>query len=108
VHPAWGYEHILRIYAMAVEIARAENIAVDKDVLLSAAILHDMGAFPACAVPSVDHAVRSTQLAESVLAPATIYGGAFTRTLIEQRLAELTTFLDALDRETYEFGVLHK
>ncbi len=70
VHSAWGYEHGLRDYMLALEIAGKEGIAIDLDVLFAAALLHDMGGFVPYEKPGVDHAVRSTEVVEAVLKPA--------------------------------------
>jgi uncharacterized protein len=70
MHSAWGYEHSLRDYTLAMELARAEGIVVDEEVIFAAAMLHDMGGFAPYAQPGVDHALRSTQVADSILAPS--------------------------------------
>jgi hypothetical protein len=70
VHPAWGYEHGLRDYTLATMLARAEDVAVDDDVVFAAAMLHDMGGFAPYEVQGVDHALRSTQVVDQVLNPA--------------------------------------
>jgi uncharacterized protein len=46
IHPAWGWQHGERNYDIAMQLARAENMQVDTDVLFAACILHDMAAFP--------------------------------------------------------------
>lgn len=69
-HPAWGWSHSERDYRMALELAQAEKLKVDEDVLFAAAFLHDMGAIAPYALDSVDHALRSTQVGEDVLRKA--------------------------------------
>lgn len=69
-HAAWGYEHSLRDYALAVSLASTAEISFDDDVLFAAAMLHDMGGFSPYVLPNVDHAVRSTQVIDPVLAEA--------------------------------------
>jgi len=44
-HPAWGYSHSTRDYELAKELAAADAVAVDDDVLFAAAYLHDVAAF---------------------------------------------------------------
>src|SRR5689334_11392254 len=44
-NPAWGYSHCLRDYRLARELASADHVALDDDVLYAAAYLHDMAAF---------------------------------------------------------------
>jgi hypothetical protein len=41
-HPAWGYSHSMRDYALARELAAADHVILDDDVLFAAAYLHDM------------------------------------------------------------------
>ena len=44
-HPAWGYSHCVRDYALARQLADADHAKIDDDVLFAAAYLHDMAAF---------------------------------------------------------------
>jgi uncharacterized protein len=44
-HPAWGFSHCERDYALARSLAAADHVALDDDVLFAAAYLHDMAAF---------------------------------------------------------------
>lgn len=69
LHPAWGWRHSERDYLLGTEVARAEGMTVDADVMFAAAFLHDWGAIPAL-TPGVDHAVRSAELAEPFLREA--------------------------------------
>lgn len=69
-HPAWGWSHSERDYRTALELSRAERLAVDEDVLFAAAFLHDMGAVDPYALDKVEHALRSTQVSEEVLSKA--------------------------------------
>lgn len=69
-HPAWGFAHSKRDYLVASELARNEGLTVDDDVLFAAGMLHDMGGFAPYAVEGVDHALRSTQVVDSILKPA--------------------------------------
>jgi uncharacterized protein len=69
-HPAWGPAHCRRVYALALELADREGAPVDRDSLFAAAHLHDLGAFAPYRVEGVDHAERSAQVAEELLAAA--------------------------------------
>ena len=55
-HPAWGYGHSKRVYALAKTLARADKADVDDDVLFAAAMMHDIAAFPNWASADKDHA----------------------------------------------------
>ncbi|MFM9936532.1 MAG: HD domain-containing protein [Novosphingobium sp.] len=55
-HPAWGYAHSRRDYALAKQLAREDGVALDDDVLFAAAMLHDIAAFPPLFDPKGDHA----------------------------------------------------
>lgn len=70
VHFAWGYEHGIRDYQLAMQISEAEKIKVDEEVLFAAGMLHDMGGFAPYEQQGVDHALRSTQVVAEVLGPA--------------------------------------
>lgn len=67
VHPSWGLSHSERDYRNSVNLAERENLEVDKDVLLAAAFLHDLGGIGSFQKPHVDHGVRSAELAEPLL-----------------------------------------
>ncbi|MCX6116861.1 MAG: HD domain-containing protein [Proteobacteria bacterium] len=67
-HFAWGYEHSLRNYTLAKQIAFSAKLPFDDDVLFAASMLHDIGGFPAYEKPGVDHAVRSTEVIDPILA----------------------------------------
>ncbi|MCX6127378.1 MAG: HD domain-containing protein [Proteobacteria bacterium] len=69
-HIAWGYEHSLRDYTLAKQIAFADRMQFDDDVLFAASMLHDIGGFPPYEKPGVDHAVRSTEVIDLILADA--------------------------------------
>ena len=55
-HPAWGYSHHVRDYALARQMADADHAKIDDDVLFAAAYLHDMGAFDPWDKQKGDHA----------------------------------------------------
>ena len=69
-HPAWGYGHSLRDYQVAKQLAAADRIKIDDDVLFAAAMLHDIAAFPAYAKKDVDHADRAVELVGDILKDA--------------------------------------
>lgn len=69
-HFAWGYEHGLRDYALAKQLAVASNITYDDDVLFAASMLHDMGGFAPYEKAGVDHAVRTTEVIDPILRSA--------------------------------------
>jgi uncharacterized protein len=52
-NPAWGYSHSVRDYRLARELASADHVTLDDDVLFAAAYLHDMAAFPPWEKPGV-------------------------------------------------------
>ena len=64
-HPALGLRHCLRVYHMAKELS--QHLTLDDDILFIAAMLHDIGKYPAYALPNVDHALRSKGIAASLL-----------------------------------------
>jgi hypothetical protein len=66
-NPAWGYSHCLRDYALAKELAAADHVALDDDVLYAAAFLHDMAAFPPWEDVKVDHSDVGARLVDTVL-----------------------------------------
>lgn len=66
-NPAWGYSHCLRDYALAKEMAAADHVALDDDVLYAAAYLHDMAAFPPWEDVKVDHSDVGARLVDTVL-----------------------------------------
>src|ERR1700754_2228557 len=54
-HPAWGLSHSVRDYELAKELAAADHVTLDDDVLYAAAYLHDVAAFAPFRKPDVDH-----------------------------------------------------
>ena len=65
--PAWGYSHSQRDYLLARELAAADSVPLDDDVLFAAAFLHDMAAFPPWEKPDADHADVAADIVDSVL-----------------------------------------
>ena len=69
-HPAWGWQHSRRDYDLARELARADQVAIDDDVLFAAAYSHDIAAFAPWEDkdPSHDHSdVGADKLGEVLL-----------------------------------------
>jgi HD domain len=66
-NPAWGYSHSLRDYQLARELALADHVTLDDDVLYAAAYLHDMAAFEPWEKSGVDHADQAAAIVDTVL-----------------------------------------
>jgi len=66
-NPAWGYSHCVRDYALARELAAADHVTLDDDVLFAAAYLHDMAAFPPWEKPKLDHSDVAADIVDTVL-----------------------------------------
>jgi HD superfamily phosphodiesterase len=66
-NPAWGYSHCLRDYALARELAAADHVALDDDVLYAASYLHDIAAFAPWEDVKVDHSDVGARVVETVL-----------------------------------------
>jgi HD domain len=66
-NPAWGYSHCQRDYELARELAAADHIALDDDVLFAASYLHDMAAFPPWEDVKTDHSDVGARVVDTVL-----------------------------------------
>jgi HD superfamily phosphodiesterase len=66
-NPAWGYSHSVRDYALARELAAADRVSLDDDVLFAAAYLHDMAAFRPWENEKLDHSDVAAGIVETVL-----------------------------------------
>jgi uncharacterized protein len=66
-NPAWGYSHCLRDYALAQELAAADHVALDDDVLYAAAYLHDIAAFAPWEDTKVDHSDVGARVVDTIL-----------------------------------------
>ena len=66
-HPAWGYSHCVRDYALAKALAAEDHVVIDDDVLYAAAYLHDVAALPPYEKPHTDHADEGAQLVGTLL-----------------------------------------
>ena len=66
-NPAWGYSHSRRDYALARELAAADHVTLDDDVLFAAAYLHDMAAFPPWENEKLDHSDVAADIVHTIL-----------------------------------------
>jgi hypothetical protein len=66
-HPAWGYSHSMRDYSLAKELAAADGVKLDDDVLFAAAYLHDAAAFAPWEKAGVDHADQAASIVDTLL-----------------------------------------
>jgi HD superfamily phosphodiesterase len=66
-HPAWGVSHSIRNYELAKELAAADGITLDDDVLYAAAYLHDVAAFEPLGKAGTDHQDQAASIVESLL-----------------------------------------
>jgi len=66
-NPAWGYSHSMRDYALARELAAADHVSLDDDVLFAAAYLHDMAAFKPWENEKLDHSDVAAGIVDTVL-----------------------------------------
>jgi HD superfamily phosphodiesterase len=66
-NPAWGYSHSVRDYQLARELAAADHVTLDDDILYAAAYLHDMAAFEPWEKAGVDHADQAAAIVDTVL-----------------------------------------
>jgi uncharacterized protein len=67
-HPAWGLSHAIRDYELAKELAAADRVTLDDDVLYAAAYLHDVAAFAPFRRSFVDHQDEAARIVVSLLA----------------------------------------
>jgi HD superfamily phosphodiesterase len=67
-HPAWGLSHSRRDYELAKELAAADQVTLDDDVLFAAAYLHDVAAFAPFRRSFSDHQDQAARIVESLLA----------------------------------------
>ncbi len=66
-NPAWGYSHSMRDDSLARELAAADHVKLDDDVMFAAAYLHDMAAFAPWENAAVDHADEAARIVDTVL-----------------------------------------
>jgi uncharacterized protein len=101
-HPAWGASHSLRDYELAKELAAADKIGLDDDVLYAAAYLHDVAAFPPFSKEGVDHQDQAASVVEALLA-----GTGFPMAKIDAVRGAIRTHMFARDPVGPEAVYLH-
>jgi uncharacterized protein len=67
IHPAWGWQHSERNYDLGLELARADGLRVDTDVLFAASFLHDMAAFIPCKDTHLEHGACAALQSPAIL-----------------------------------------
>jgi len=101
-HPAWGLSHSIRDYELATEMAAADKVMLDDDVLYAAAYLHDVAAFAPFRKPDVDHQDEAARIIDSLLA-----GTGFPMAKIEAVRGAIRTHMFARDPVGPEALYLH-
>jgi uncharacterized protein len=101
-HPAWGLSHSVRDYELAKELAAADQVSLDDDVLYAAAYLHDVAAFAPFRKPDVDHQDEAARIIESMLA-----GTGFPMSKIEAVRGAIRTHMFGRDPVGPEALYLH-
>ncbi|MBI1862362.1 MAG: HD domain-containing protein [Deltaproteobacteria bacterium] len=104
VHFAWGYEHGIRDYQLALKLAQEEGVTVDEEVLFAAGLLHDIGGFAPYEKAGVDHALRSTQVVDPVLEAS---GFPMVKSNAVKRAILTHSYYDPARPETPEAIALH-
>src|ERR671928_1778022 len=67
-NPIWGYAHCLRVFDLAEQLARAERLDYDREILRLSALLHDIGLYRAYSMrEGADHTRRSVAVAARML-----------------------------------------
>jgi uncharacterized protein len=90
--PAWGFSHSVRDYQLAKQLAAADHVALDDDVLYAAAYLHDVGAFAPYAKGGVDNGVDHSDIGADIV-PKLLSGTGFPMTKIDQVRAAIRTHM---------------
>jgi uncharacterized protein len=67
VYSAWGVEHYERNYLLGLDLAKAESLKIDEDVLFAAAFLHDIGVVEPYVITDAEHSQTATENIELVL-----------------------------------------
>jgi HD superfamily phosphodiesterase len=101
-HPAWGLSHSVRDYELAKELAAADKVTLDDDVLYAAAYLHDVAAFAPFRKPDADHQDEAARIVESMLA-----GTGFPMSKIEAVRGAIRTHMFGRDPVGPEAIYLH-
>jgi uncharacterized protein len=101
-HPAWGFSHSVRDYELAKELAAADHVTLDDDVIYAAAFLHDVAAFAPFRKPDADHQDEAARIVESLLA-----GTGFPMNKIEAVRGAIRTHMFERDPSGPEAIYLH-
>jgi hypothetical protein len=101
-HPAWGLSHSVRDYELAKQMAAADQVTLDDDVLYAASYLHDVAAFEPFRKPNVDHQDEAARIVESMLE-----GTGFPMAKIEAVRGAIRTHMFARDPVGPEAIYLH-
>jgi HD superfamily phosphodiesterase len=100
--PAWGLSHSVRDYELAKELAAADHVTLDDDVIYAAAYLHDVAAFAPFRKAGVDHQDAAADIVESML-----NGTGFPMTKIEAVRGAIRTHMFERDPSGPEALYLH-
>ncbi|MFL6418928.1 MAG: HD domain-containing protein [Nitrososphaeraceae archaeon] len=65
--PAHDFQHVLRVYKNAEMIAKEEGQSVDLDIVLAAALLHDLVVYPKGSIKTINSADESAEIAKKIL-----------------------------------------
>src|ERR687884_1096999 len=65
--PAHDFQHVLRVYKNAEMIAKEEGQSVDLDIVLAAALLHDLVVYPKGSIKTRNSADDSADVAKKIL-----------------------------------------
>src|SRR3982751_2407220 len=65
--PAHDFQHVLRVYKNAEMIAKEEGQSVDLDIVLAAALLHDLIVYPKGSIKTANSADESAEIAKKIL-----------------------------------------
>src|ERR687884_434278 len=65
--PAHDFQHVLRVYKNAEMISKQEEESVDLDVVLAAALLHDLVVYPKGSTKTINSAGDSAEIAKKIL-----------------------------------------
>jgi hypothetical protein len=101
-NPAWGYSHNQRDYALARQMAAADHVVLDDDVLFAAAYLHDLAAFKPWEDEKLDHADVAARLVDTILKDT-----GFPMAKIDAVRAAIRTHMFARDPQGAESLYLH-
>ena len=71
--PAHDFQHLLRVYRNAEMICKKEQEGADSDIVLAAALLHDLVVYPKGSSKTLDSADDSAEIAEKILSECSFY-----------------------------------